>query len=90
MKQESTDRAARQAQRRRTAILGAVMSTVYRLLAGWVLLWMRAGTEPSGFFSKLLLLIAVLDLGSVLPIWISLRVRLKEIEGGEEDAAAQY
>ena len=74
---------------RNSAILSAVLSTLFRLLAAWVLLWMRTSTTPSGFVSKLLLLVAVLDLGSVLPIWISLRTRLKEIQGGEEDAAAQ-
>ncbi len=84
------NRAQRQAQRRNSAILSAVLSTLFRLLAAWVLLWMRTSTTPSGFVSKLLLLVAVLDLGSVLPIWISLRTRLKEIQGGEEDAAAQY
>ena len=84
------NRTQRQAQRRKSAILSAVLSTLFRLLAAWVLLWMRTSTTPSGFVSKLLLLVAVLDLGSVLPIWISLRTRLKEIQGGEEDAAAQY
>ena len=84
------NRTQRQAQRRKSAILSAVLSTLFRLLAAWALLWMRTSTTPSGFVSKLLLLVAVLDLGSVLPIWISLRTRLKEIQGGEEDAAAQY
>ena len=80
----------RQAERRKEAIFSAVISTFYRLLAVWALLWVRSGTDPSGIASKVLLILVVLDLGSLLPIWISLRVRLKEIQGGEEDAAAQY
>ncbi len=82
--------AQRQAQRRKNAIWSAVISTLFRLLAAWTLLWMRGSAAPSGFVSKLLLVIVVLDLGSLLPIWISLRTRLREIQGGEEDAAAQY
>lgn len=80
----------RQAQRRKSAVRGALMSTFFRLLGAWAALWLRASTSPSGFVSKLLLILVVLDLGSILPIWISLRARLKEIEGGEEDAAAEY
>ena len=93
MKLKSTDpneSAASQARRRRNAVLGAVLSTVYRLLAAGMLIWLRASLDPSGFLAKLILLFAVLDLGSILPIWISLKARLKEIQGGEEDAAAQY
>ena len=78
----------RQARRRKEAIFSVVISTFYRLLAVWVLLWVRSGAGP--VVSKVLLILVVLDLGSLLPIWISLRVRLKEIQGGEEDAAAQY
>ena len=80
----------RQAERRKAAIFSAIISTLYQLLAVLVLLWIRSGTDPSGIVSKVLLILVVLDLGSLLPIWISLKIRLKEIQGGEEDAAAQY
>lgn len=79
-----------QARRRRNAVLSAVLSTLYRFLAVWALLWLRESLEPGGFWAKIALLLLVLDLGSIIPIWISLRTRLKEIQGGEEDAAAQY
>ena len=93
MRQKSTDPKdceASQARRRRNAVLGALMSTAYRLLAAGVLFWLRASLAPASFWAKVMLLFAVLDLGSILPIWISLKTRLKEIQGGEEDAAAQY
>ncbi|MDE7262699.1 MAG: hypothetical protein K2N78_11675 [Oscillospiraceae bacterium] len=61
-----------------------------RLAEAAALLWMRYGREPSSFSAKLLLILTVLALGSIPFIWISLRTRLKEIQGGEEDAAAQY
>ena len=78
------------AARKKNAVLGAVSSTLLRLTAVAVLLWLRASADPGGFTAKVLLIIIVLDLGSIPLIWVSLRTRLKEIEGGEEDAAAQY
>ncbi len=79
-----------QAARKKSAILGAVSSTLLHLTAVVVMLWLRASVEPASFTAKALLVIIVLDLGSIPLIWISLRTRLKEIQGGEEDAAAQY
>ena len=76
--------------RRKSAILGAVSSTLIRLTAVVIILWLRASLDPAGFTSKILLIIIVLDLGSIPLIWVSLRARLKEIQGGEEDAAAEY
>ena len=37
-----------------------------------------------------MLIAGLLELGMIIPVWILLKTRLKEIEGGEEDAAAQY
>lgn len=92
MKRKSTEpqESASQALRRKNAVWGAVFSTFYRVLTAGVLIWLRAGLEPERLTAKLALLFIVLDLGSILPIWISLRARLKEIQGGEEDAASQY
>lgn len=87
MKPKSTDS---QSVRRKNAILGALSATVLRLTVAVTLLWLRYGKDPAGFSAKLLLILIVLDLGSIPFIWISLRTRLKEIQGGEEDAAAQY
>lgn len=79
-----------QERRRREAWRSAAAATLLRLAAAAVLLWLRAGLDPAGFWARALLVISVLDLGTVVPVWILLRQRLKEIEGGEEDAAAQY
>ena len=79
-----------QAQRRKNAILSAALSTAVRLATAAALLWMRYGRDPASFTAKLFLILIVLALGSVPFIWISLKTRLKEIQGGEEDAAAQY
>ncbi len=79
-----------QLRRRKNALLGALSSTAARLTAAVLVLWLHAGADPAGLLSRLLLIILVLDLGSIPFIWISLKTRLKEIQGGEEDAAAQY
>lgn len=91
MKPKNTDPPAeRRRERRKSAIGNAVVFTLLRLVTAGVLLWARAGLDPAGFFAKVVLVIILLDIGSILPVWISLKARLQEIEGGEEDAAAQY
>ena len=80
----------RQARRRRDALRSALAGTLLNLLTAGVLFWLWLSAERGGLLSKLLVLCIVLDLGSILPIWINLRARFKEIQGGEEDAASQY
>jgi len=46
--------------------------------------------QIDNFWGAVLLIFSVLELGMIVPVWILLKTRLKEIEGGEEDAAAQY
>ena len=87
MKPANTDS---QAARRKSAIWGAVISTLLRLAEVATLFWLRESLAPGGFTAKLFLILIVLGLGSIPLIWISLKTRLKEIQGGEEDAAAQY
>ncbi len=84
----NTDRS--QAARRKSALRGACAATLTQLASAALLWWLRRGLEPSGFGAKLLLAAILLELGTIVPIWISLKSRLREIEGGEEDAAAQY
>ena len=76
--------------RRRDALRGALTATVVQVLTAAVLLWARLQGGVPGFVSLLLLVLAIADLGAIVPIWINLRIRLKEIQGGEEDAAAEY
>ena len=91
MKPKNTEpQTERQRDLRRGAVRSAVFHAAVQLVSAAVVLWVRAGLDPAGFLAKLLLVIIVLDIGGILPVWISLKARLKEIEGGEEDAAAQY
>ena len=87
--QGNTDSTAQQ-QRRRDAIRSAVVSTVMMGLTAAVMLILRGCYHVDGFGGAVLLIISLLDLGAIVPVWILLKERLKEIEGGEEDAAAQY
>ena len=86
MTQPNTER---QALRRKSAIQSAVFSTVVQLAAAALLFWAHRNTG-SAVVSAVLLVISLIDLGAVVPVWILLHIRLKEIQGGEEDAAAQY
>ena len=86
MTQPNTER---QALRRKSAIQSAVFSTVVQLTATALLFWAHRNTD-SAVVSAVLLVISLIDLGAVVPVWIFLHIRLKEIQGGEEDAAAQY
>ena len=82
-----TTKAARA--RRRGAIWGAVCFALCQGGTALVLLWLRTWV-PAGWVGGLLLAIAVLDLLLIPPVFVVLRQRLKEIEGGELDAAGQY
>ena len=75
--------------RRASAIRGALTGIAARLLAAAVLLWLRRNM-PDGVLSTLLLALILVELGSIIPTIVVLKQRLNEIEGGEEDAAAQY
>ena len=59
-------------------------------LSAAVLAGLRWGFRVEGFWGAVLLLMIVADLGMIIPVWMLLKTRLKEIEGGEEDAASQY
>ena len=81
-----------QAQKRRCrdAWKSAIIATVWMLLSASMLLLLRHFYVPEGFWSAVMLIAGLLELGMIVPVWILLKTRLKEIEGGEEDAATQY
>ena len=79
-----------QNKRRKEAKRSAVISIIYILLVSALLIGLRFYYHIEGIWGFILLLIAILDLLSIIPIGILLKTRLKEIEGGEEDVATQY
>ena len=76
--------------RKRQAILSALLSGCWLVLSAVVVLWLRWLLQPGGLLSALMLVIVGADILLLLPLAVSLRQRLKEIEGGEEDEARQY
>ena len=76
--------------RKRQAVLSALLSGCWLVLSAVVVLWLRWLLRPGGLLSALMLVMAVADILLLLPLAVSLRQRLKEIEGGEEDEAHQY
>ena len=76
--------------RKRQAVLSALLSGCWLVLSAVVVLWLRWLLQPGGLLSALMLVIVGADILLLLPLAVSLRQRLKEIKGGEEDEARQY
>lgn len=79
-----------QRERRKGAFLSTWIATGWILFYAAVMLSLRHIYLRGSFWGAVLLIISILELGMLIPVWINLHTRLKEIEGGEEDAAAQY
>ncbi|MGE4276304.1 MAG: hypothetical protein AB7E30_03890 [Lawsonibacter sp.] len=75
--------------RKKGAILGAVMFTLFQMGSVFLLLWLRTQTVYV-WLNTLLLVLAAVNLITILLVWIVLKQRIKEIEGGEFDVARQY
>ena len=84
---ESTDTRSK---KKHDALKSAWLYTLLCGGSGAILLYLRIKYSLGGFWGALVLLSSLLDLGLIVPVWISFKERLKEIEGGEEDAAAEY
>ena len=79
-----------QQKRRKDAWHSAFISSIMLLLSGSIMLVLRWYYQMDNFWGAVLLIFSVLELGMIVPVWILLKTRLKEIEGGEEDEATQY
>ena len=79
-----------QTKRRKEAFQSAFVSSIMLLSASLIKLGLRWHYQMDDFWGALLLIFAILELAMLIPIWILLKTRLKEIEGGEEDVATQY
>lgn len=79
----------RQRERKREAIKGAVLYCLAQLVTVAVLLCGRLVVDE-GWLDALLLVLALVDIASIPPVFIVLKERIKEIKGGELDAAGKY
>ena len=86
---ESTDSAA-QRRRKKEAFQSALVSSIWMALSGGLILVLSSLFVEQLLVRTILTIVALLELGMLIPVWILYKTRLKEIEGGEEDAAGQY
>ena len=86
---ENTDSPA-QRRRKKDALKSALVSSGWMGLSGVALLVLSTVFVETPLVRTMLTIVSLLELGMIVPIWILYKTRLKEIEGGEEDAAGQY
>lgn len=84
---ENTDTRSR---RRKQDIVSATVSGGWLLISASVLLFLRARLVPDGIGSVLMAAAAGFEALMLIPLGFSLRARLHEIQGGEEDEARNY
>ena len=81
---------ARRRRQKREAVQGVLLFAGLRTASVVVLLW-SASLVPQLRWLQVILGVLALAVGApVLFVGVTLKQRLKEIEGGESDAAAQY
>lgn len=86
---ENTDSPA-QRRRKKDALQSALISSFWMTLSGAVLLVLSSIFVENTLVKTILTIVSLLELGMIVPVWILYKTRLEEIEGGEEDAAAEY
>ena len=86
---ENTDSPA-QRRRKKDALQSALVASFWMALSGAVLMVLSSIFVVSPLVRTILTIVSLLELGMIVPVWILYKTRLKEIEGGEEDAASQY
>ena len=86
---ENTDSPA-QRRRKKDALQSALVSSGWMALFGVGLLVLSSIFVEQPLVRAILTILSLLELGMLIPVWILYKTRLKEIEGGEEDAASQY
>ena len=79
-----------QRRRKKDALQSALVSSGWMGLSGVALLVLSSIFVETPLVRTMLTIVSLLELGMIVPVWILYKTRVKEIEGGEEDAASQY
>ena len=79
-----------QRRRKKDALQSALVSSGWMGLSGVALLVLSSIFVETPLVRTILTIVSLLELGMIVPVWILYKTRLKEIEGGEEDASSQY
>ena len=86
---ENTDSPA-QRRRKKDALQNALVSSAWMALSAAALAVLSSIFVERPLVRTILTIVSLLELGMIVPVWILYKARVKEIEGGEEDAASQY
>ena len=86
---ENTDSPA-QRRRKKYALQSALVSSAWMALSAAALAVLSSIFVKKTLVRTILTIVSLLELGMIVPVWILYKTRIKEIEGGEEDAASQY
>ncbi len=87
MKRESTEL---QKKLKKGAWVSAGFSCFWLLVCAGCFWWIRGALPPDNVFARILTVVSSVEVLAVIPVLVNLRARLKEIDGGEFDAASQY
>lgn len=87
MRPKSTDR---NKARKRGAVKSVAVFVLLQLAASALLLWLALTPDMPVWLSRLMLVLAAVNMLSLLPSGIVLKQRFQEIEGGELDEAGKY
>ncbi len=79
-----------QKKRRQDAMFSTFFTTAWLAVFAFLKIFLGIKYNVSAPLAVLLMCLALIELGMIILVWILLKRRLKEIEGGEEDAATQY
>lgn len=79
-----------QRRRKKDALQSALVSSGWMGLSGVALLVLSTVFVETPLVRTILTIVSLLELGMIVLVWILYKTRVKEIEGGEEDAASQY
>ncbi len=86
---ENTDSPA-QRRRKKDALQSALVSSAWMALSAAALAVLSSIFVKNTLVRTILIIVSLLEVGMIVPVWVLYKTRLKEIEGGEEDAAGQY
>lgn len=75
---------------KRGAVRSVALFVLLQLAASALLLWIALTPDIPDWLSKLMLVLAAVNVLSILPSGIVLKQRFQEIEGGELDEAGKY
>ena len=85
----NTDLSARR-RKKKEALQSTVTATLIHVAVAVLMLYLGSKNHSGTTLGWVLVILAIINLVTIFPTWKVYHSRIKEIDGGEEDAAAQY